>query len=189
MRQDYFEYWPQFKLLIAGNSRPGLRNVDEAIRARFNLLPFTAVITAKERDKDFPKKLEAEWPGILAWAIKGCLEWRKQKGLKPPQVVLAATNQYLANEDNFWRWFEQACVKSLNGWESIGRLFDSWVGWCEANGEFAGSSKRFSQRLEDAGFTPLRLNEKSRKGRGFKGLQLQGLENFVIAGVVVSRRA
>ena len=37
MRQDFFEFTPQFKLLIAGNHKPGLRSVDEAIRRR--LLP------------------------------------------------------------------------------------------------------------------------------------------------------
>ena len=35
MRQDFFTYTPQFKLFIAGNHKPGLRNVDEAIRRRF----------------------------------------------------------------------------------------------------------------------------------------------------------
>src|ERR1019366_5705863 len=32
MRQDFFEYVPQFKLVVAGNHKPGLRTVDEAIR-------------------------------------------------------------------------------------------------------------------------------------------------------------
>ena len=40
MRQDFFTYVPQFKLLIAGNHRPALRNVDEAARRRFNIVPF-----------------------------------------------------------------------------------------------------------------------------------------------------
>ena len=44
MRQDFFTYTPQFKLLIAGNHKPGLRNIDEAIRRRFHLLPFTVRI-------------------------------------------------------------------------------------------------------------------------------------------------
>jgi putative DNA primase/helicase len=44
MRQDFFEYVPQFKLLIAGNHKPSLRTVDEAIRRRFHLIPFTVTI-------------------------------------------------------------------------------------------------------------------------------------------------
>ncbi len=49
MRQDFFEFTPQFKLLIAGNHRPSLRSVDEAIRRRFHLIPFQVTIPPEER--------------------------------------------------------------------------------------------------------------------------------------------
>jgi putative DNA primase/helicase len=75
MRQDFFEYTPQFKLFIAGNHRPGLRSVDEAIRRRFHLIPFAVTIPAEERDGELTEKLKAEWPGILAWIVAGCLNW------------------------------------------------------------------------------------------------------------------
>jgi putative DNA primase/helicase len=64
MRQDFFTYTPQFKLLIAGNHKPGLRNIDEAIRRRFHLLPFTVRIPPEERDPNLFDKLKAEWPAI-----------------------------------------------------------------------------------------------------------------------------
>ena len=35
MRQDFFEFTPSFKLIIIGNHKPGLRNIDEAIRRRW----------------------------------------------------------------------------------------------------------------------------------------------------------
>jgi putative DNA primase/helicase len=66
MRQDFFEYLPGFKLVIAGNHKPSLRSVDESIRRRLNLLPFTVTIPPEDRDRDLPEKLKAEWPGILA---------------------------------------------------------------------------------------------------------------------------
>jgi putative DNA primase/helicase len=50
MRQDFFEYRPAFKLVIAGNHKPSLRSVDEAIRRRFHLIPFALTIPAAERD-------------------------------------------------------------------------------------------------------------------------------------------
>ena len=52
MRQDFFEFMPQFKLVIAGNHKPGLRSVDEAIRRRFHLFPFTVTIPPDERDRE-----------------------------------------------------------------------------------------------------------------------------------------
>ena len=94
MRQDFFEYTPQFKLLIAGNHKPGLRSVDEAIRRRLHLIPFTITIPAEERDLGLPDKLKAEAPGILNWMIDGCLQWQ-QIGLAPPKVVTDATAAYL----------------------------------------------------------------------------------------------
>src|SRR5512132_270627 len=78
MRQDFFTYIPQFKLLIAGNHKPGLQGVDEAMRRRLNLIPFAITSPPKERDLRLPEKLRAEWPAILRWAIDGCLEWRRR---------------------------------------------------------------------------------------------------------------
>jgi len=95
MRQDFFEYLPAFKLVIAGNHKPGLRSVDEAIRRRFHLIPFSVTIPLDERDGELADKLKTEWPGILAWMVKGCLEWQTG-GLRPPQAVLAACRTEVA---------------------------------------------------------------------------------------------
>ena len=62
MRQDFFEYQPAFKLFIAGNHRPSLRSVDEAIRRRFHMIPFAVTIPPEERDHQLTEKLKAEWP-------------------------------------------------------------------------------------------------------------------------------
>jgi putative DNA primase/helicase len=86
MRQDFFEYRPQFKLDIAGNHKPSLRSVDEAIRRRFNLIPFTVTIPEEERDVELGAKLQVELPGILAWAIQGCLIWQAE-GLNAPKPL------------------------------------------------------------------------------------------------------
>jgi putative DNA primase/helicase len=72
MRQDFFQYVPQFKLVIAGNHKPGLRSVDEAIRRRLHLIPFTVTIPPEERDLELPDRLREEWGGILQLAIEGC---------------------------------------------------------------------------------------------------------------------
>ena len=108
MRQDFFEYMPQFKLIIAGNHKPGLRSVDEAIRRRFNLVPFTVTIPPDERDPKLTEKLKAEWPGILQWMVAGCLEWQRI-GLAPPKVVTEATAAYLEAEDAVLAWTEECC--------------------------------------------------------------------------------
>lgn len=169
MRQDFFEFSPVFKLVIAGNHKPGLRTVDEAMRRRFNLLPFTVTIPTAERDLELTEKLREEWGGILQWAIEGCLAWQS-KGLHRPAVVSEATESYLAAEDALARWIEDRTeTEKPDSWESATALFSDWRGWSEANGEFIGSQKRFSENLTARGFAQVR----TKAARGFRGIRLR----------------
>ncbi len=148
MRQDFFEYEPQFKLWLSGNHKPGLRSVDEAIRRRFHLLPFTVTIPEKQRDKRLIAKLKKEWAGILAWMIEGCLMWQKE-GLNPPTSVREATREYLSAEDTLTQWFNECCVVDPKAKGLLtSELYASWKEWSEAAGEYAISQKKFSQKLE-----------------------------------------
>ncbi len=170
MRQDFFTFEPAFKLMIAGNHKPSLRNVDEAVRRRFNLVPFTVTIPKAERDPNLPKKLEAEWPGILAWAIEGCLEWQRI-GLAPPPAVLDATEGYLADEDAIGRFLDERCeTGDMLVIKEVKELFASWRDWCNATGEYAGSTKRFSQNLETRGFR--RIPHPRNRRACFAGIRL-----------------
>jgi len=165
MRQDFFEFVPAFKLMIAGNHKPGLRSVDEAIRRRLHLIPFNVTIPPAERDLELAEKLKAEWPGILAWMVDGCLEWQAI-GLKPPTAVTKATAAYLEAEDAIAAWLDECCLRDPQAWESRAALFASWTAWATKAGEIVGSQKQFVQILEARGFTPQRRHD----GRGFAGL-------------------
>jgi putative DNA primase/helicase len=167
MRQDFFEYTPQFKLLIAGNHKPSLRTVDEAIRRRFNLIPFTVTIPLEERDDQLTERLKAEWPGILAWMIDGCGDWQ-ERGLAPPQCVTGATDAYLAAQDAIGAWIEEKCRCHPDLWGGRSALWESWVKWATANGEFVGTRSRLIDALEDRGFEPTRIHGGQ---RGFRGLE------------------
>lgn len=167
MRQDFFEYTPHFKLLIAGNHRPGLRSVDEAVRRRFHLVPFTVTIPPGERDLMLTERLREEWPGILQWAIDGCLAWQRD-GLAPPDSVRLATAAYLESEDALAAWLDEGVERDPQGWETTATLFASWKAWAERASEPVGSLKRFRELLESRGFIP----ERKRDGRGFQGIAL-----------------
>src|SRR5262249_14688186 len=155
MRQDFFEYVPQFELIMAGNHKPGLQSVDEAIRRRFNLIPFTITIPLAERDGRLSDKLNAEMPGILAWMIEGCLEWQRRE-LAAPETVTAATAAYLEAEDAISVWIEECCERNPNAWERTASLFSSWSAWANKVGEHIGSQRRFVERLEARGIAPMR---------------------------------
>jgi putative DNA primase/helicase len=170
MRQDFFEFTPTFKLVIAGNHKPALRSVDEAIRRRFNLVPFTITILAAERDLTLPERLKAEWPGILAWMIDGCLDWQ-DRGLAAPEAVQAATATYLESEDMFGTWLDECCERDVNAWEGSRPLFASWSAWAERSGEQRGDTRQFRERLEGRGVHYKRQGGTG--GRGYRGLRLR----------------
>ncbi len=172
MRQDYFDYTPQFKLAISGNHRPGLRTVDEAMRRRMNLIPFDITIPAAKRDPKLPDKLRAEWGGILQWTIDGCLMWQRE-GLRAPKVVTSATDDYMASEDSMGRWLEERTAKAANARVGSGEAYQDFRRWAEAAGEYVGSQKRFSQNLEARGYSIF----KGRAVNSFAGLRLRGVED------------
>ena len=88
MHKNPFTFIPTFKLTIIGNDMPKLSSVNEAMRRRFNVVPFTH--KPAQPDLDLNRKLRREWPGILRWMLNGCLDWRKSR-LVRPDVVLQAT--------------------------------------------------------------------------------------------------
>jgi len=168
MRQDFFDYTPQFKLLLAGNHKPAIRNLDEAMRRRLHLIPFTVTIPPERRDKRLPEKLLAEGGGVLAWALEGCREWLRV-GLAPPRAVVDATAEYFEAEDAVGRWLEDACERAPHLVETTSNLFSSWKAWAEAAGEHVGTMKSFAANLVGRGFEQRR----SRRSRGFRGIQLR----------------
>jgi putative DNA primase/helicase len=168
MRCDFFEFTPEFKLVIAGNHKPGLRSVDEAIRRRLHLIPFTVTIPQEGRDPSLGEKLRAEYPGVLAWSIQGCLNWQRER-LNPPAAVRDATAAYLDSEDAVGRWLEDRCITGPRCWTAVGALFFDWQTWCEQTGEKEGSQKHFTQQLEAHGFQRQRTN----RAKGFLRVALR----------------
>lgn len=172
MRQDFFEFTPQFKLVIVGNHQPILRNVDAAARRRFNIIPF--VHTPINPDSELESKLKAEMPGIMRWAIDGCLDWQAN-GLVRPDVVLAATDEYFESQDLFGRWFEEQCdTRDIKAWTATKDLYESWRAYAVRSGEEPGDVRRFGPMIARRGLLP-----KKQKGvRGFFGVRL--IEEFEI---------
>lgn len=170
MRQDFFEFFPQFKLFVAGNHKPAIRNIDEAMKRRLHLIPFTITVPPERRDKHLQQKLLAERDGILAWAVQGCLDWQRHGRLDPPQRVVEATEEYFEAEDALGRWLDERCVREANAKSLTAELFNDWKQWAEAAGEFTGSQKRFADLLLTRGM------DKWRNGMGLRGFQGIGLK-------------
>lgn len=171
MRQDDFTFKPQFKLLFAGNHKPQLRSVDEAIKRRFHLVPFTVTIPLERRDHQLYDKLREEWPQILGWMVDGCTEWLRQ-GLQPPAVITDATNTYLETEDALGQWLEECCERK--GTTDSAILFENYRRWCEKNGEHAWSRRAWANAMVERGFLPRKGSGGVRRldGVGLKAAQI-----------------
>ena len=165
MRQDFFEYVPQFKLVIAGNHKPRIQNVDVAMRRRLHLVPFEASFQGDNRVIDMEERLKDEWPAILGWMVDGCLEWQKQ-GLNPPKIVSEATEHYFTNQDMLSEWRAECCDAGAGKWETPTRLFASWREFAKAAQHPVGERSSFNDRMESAEFRQLKNKERGRHWPG-----------------------
>ena len=157
MRQDDFEFKPQFKPLISANHKPQIKSVDVAMRRRLHLIPFLVTIPPEKRDNELKAKLRDEGPGILQWLIEGCLEYQRI-GLAPPESVVDATDEYFKDEDNVANWIEERCEvgKGLN--DPSSKLFASWKHYAEKAGLPVGNNKRFKAEMNRLGYREKRLS-------------------------------
>jgi P4 family phage/plasmid primase-like protien len=171
MRQDFFDFTPVFKLFITGNNKPSLDNVDEAMRRRLMIVPFTVQIPPEERDPQLPEKLMKEAPAILRWCIDGCLQWQRS-GLNPPAIVTEATEAYFSDQDTIGQWLEECTADGgPYAFTKSGTLYASWKQWCDQHGCTPGTAKSFSQILSDRGY--IQKKGAHRGVRGFSRLVLQ----------------
>ena len=171
MHRDFFTFRPSFKLTIIGNHKPALRNVDDAARRRFNLVPFNRVPATP--DPMLEQKLKSEWPGILRWLIEGCLDWQRNRLVRPASV-LQATENYFEDQDLLSQWLAEACEAESGNryrWEPVGTLFASWTEFASRAGEKPGSVKAFGNSLEKLGYE--RGKEGHAKVRCHRGLMLR----------------
>jgi len=153
LHQEWFEFRPEFKLWLGTNQKPVIRGTDPAIWDRIRLVPFDVRIPESERipRRELMARFEAELPGILAWSVRGCLEWQKH-GLGMPAEVREATGAYRAEMDVLAQFLEECCIVNPLAKAKAGDLYRAYSEWCEANGERPLSQRNFGMRLTERGF-------------------------------------
>jgi putative DNA primase/helicase len=155
--KEYFTFDPIFKLWLAVNHKPTIRGTDEAIWRRIRLIPFNAHFAPDKADPDLTKKLVAEGPGILAWAVQGCLDWQRQ-GLGTPNAVSAATSSYRVESDVLAGFLSDCVPESPLSPVKASDLYAAYRNWCQNNGENPLSGTKFGTRLTERGIVKQRKN-------------------------------
>ncbi|MDP8952211.1 MAG: phage/plasmid primase, P4 family, partial [Actinomycetota bacterium] len=165
MRAEWFDFRPTHKVWLATNHKPEIRGTDRAIWDRIRLVPFDVRIPDEEIDRELPEKLKAELPGILAWAVRGCLDWQ-ENGLGEPEEVREATEAYRSEMDALASFIEDCCVVHLDATATSQALYDAYKAWCEENGERSESKRSFGVRLTELGFERARGSQSVHIRRG-----------------------
>jgi putative DNA primase/helicase len=158
MRQDFFEFTATHKIWLCANHKPFVRGTDHAIWRRIKLIPFTVTIPDSERDTHLDAKLAAEAPGILAWAVQGCLWWQRD-GLAAPDSVEGATAGYRVEQDVLGRFLEDRCFVEPGNEQmrcAAASLRGSYVEWCDEQGERPMSARALAPHLRERGLVSVK---------------------------------
>jgi putative DNA primase/helicase len=150
LHNEFFEFTPVCKFWIAVNHKPVIRGSDEAIWRRIRLIPFEVFFPPEKRDPNLYQALKAELPGILSWAVQGCLKWQTE-GLEPVGKVKEATSAYRAESDLIAQFLEEKTCASTKKVKA-GELYKAYESWCKEHGEFVISGTKFGKRMEEKGF-------------------------------------
>ncbi len=169
--RELFQFKPQFKLFLVTNAKPKIAGGDEGIWRRLRLVPFAVTIPRAERDARLAEKLREELPGILRWALEGCLDWQ-ERGLADPPAVLHATEVYRDEQDELAGFLSECCIIDKDSTIGASQLFTAYTNYARLAEVEPMTQTRFGKELNTRGFN------KIRNGSGVKrvGLQLKSLE-------------
>jgi putative DNA primase/helicase len=175
LHKEFFEFVPIFKLWLACNHVPSIQGQDYGIWRRIRLVPFNVRYydphespVGPYKDKTLADRLRAEHPGILAWLVRGCLEWQR-RGLVAPRSVILATSTLQENMDILGGFLSECCVILPHAEVQAGNLYKAYLDWAEKNGEKPTSQRWFGLRLSERGIFS---RERRRDGMYWLGLGL-----------------
>ena len=154
---EMIRFKPTHSLFMLTNHRPRIGGGDAAVWSRLRLIPFLLSFVddpianhERKKDPDLQEKLLREASGILAWLVRGCLDWQKN-GLNPPQTVMEAGREYKMDEDPLQQFVNERCHLGTGYKAQAKPLYDDFAAWfTETYGARASvpSLKRFSEQLQ-----------------------------------------
>jgi putative DNA primase/helicase len=144
MREDFWEFAPTHKAILVTNHRPEVQGSDDGIWRRLQLVPFNVHFWDPAKGEKGPPHLQvnkrlgellkAEAEGILAWCVRGTLEWFHD-GMQAPPSVLLATQTYRAEEDVVGTFIAERCLVGADHECRADELYRAFRAWQEEMGE------------------------------------------------------
>jgi len=167
MRGDFFTFKQEYTFWLSTNNKPNIKGTDKGIWRRIRLIPFENTISDETIDHQLLNKLGHEMPGILNWAIEGCLKWQKE-GLGIPTAVTQATEEYRSDQDALGRFIDECCELDVNARIKTSELFKAYKTWCDESGDQAEKNNEFGKSLRKRGFELSR----TKSARFYNGITL-----------------
>jgi len=157
MYGDVITFKPQHLLMLVTNHKPRANADDFALWQRLVLIPFNQKFVENPsapnehaRDTRLAEKLRGEASGILAWLVRGALEWQRI-GLNPPASVQNATNAYQADEDDISKFLVEKCVVDSTMTPQPktrgGELYEAYRLWAIGGGLSPMTGTKFGKRM------------------------------------------
>lgn len=151
LNENPFTYVPAYKIWLATNHKPKVSGTDYAIWRRVKLIPFNVRFEGDQKDPNLEAKLLAEMPGILAWAVRGAVEWHRQ-GLGNCKAVEAATEEYRGESDSLALFLADECATGGVYKAKASELRETYEAWCRDLGETALNARGFGKAMRERGF-------------------------------------
>jgi putative DNA primase/helicase len=171
--ENPFSFMPEFKVWFGTNHKPKINDTTDSIWFRLKPIPFEKCFRPDDpkTDKKLPEKLQAENPGILAWMVRGGLDWQRN-GLSAPETIKQATETYRKEENAIANFIEDCCEHGEKETETFNALYDTYCHWCRDNGEEAESKRSFGDCLTEMGI----VADRNAGARIRRGLRLKNKE-------------
>ncbi len=175
--QSEFEFTPQYKIWLAANAKPRVRDDDSGIWRRLLLIPFYHVVQNQNKKlKETLKHSKKDREGVLAWAVKGFTDWQKF-GWTVPSVVLKETKNYKSEMDSVNAWMEDCCQTAPGQYVILKALWESYDEWMQKQSHGIKESriettKAFAVELQKRGLIVEVKNINGRATKVFNGLAM-----------------
>jgi DNA primase len=164
--RSFFRFNPLFKFTLWCNDLPSIPQGTAGIWRRVKVIPWEQHLTEPERDRDLPKKLQREYAGVLAWMVRGLLDWL-DNGFVEPEAVQLASADYKHDSDPLSNFLRLCTVPDPDARIQSSTLYETYQAWTKAVGEYEWKQKGFSQALKAKG-----LAAKASNGMHWLGMRL-----------------
>lgn len=149
--ENEFTFYPTFKIWLSSNHKPNIVGTDLGIWRRVVFIPFNVTIHDDKVDRSLAEKLESELQGILAWAVKGSVEWY-QNGLQPAQAVQEATNQYQNEQNSLTQFIDMMCENNSSHKMVVKVFKDNYAEFCNQMGTPSLPDRAITDELRKLGY-------------------------------------